>query len=54
MVLELCQFFEILDPFHGNVKKKGVKRRPKLKIFSLVLVLTPNATFASLQPDQRE
>ena len=45
MVLELCQFFEILDRFHGNVKKIGVKRQPKLKIFVLVLVLTPNATF---------
>ena len=45
MVLELCQFLEILDYFQGNIKKIGVKQQPKLKIFVLVLVLTLNATF---------
>ena len=45
MVLEFWLFFEILDRFHGNIKKIIVKRQPKLKNFALVLVLTPKATF---------
>ena len=54
MVLEFCQFFEISDRFHGNIKKIGVKRQPKLKIFVLVLVLTPNATFCQPIADRRK
>ena len=45
MVLELCQFFEILYRFHGNVEKIRFERQPKLKMSVLVLVLTQNATF---------
>ena len=40
-----ANFFEILDHFHGNVEKIGVKRQPKSNIFVLALVLTPNANF---------
>ena len=45
MVFELWQFFEIMAHFHENIKKIGIKRQPKLKIYLLVLVLTQNASF---------
>ena len=52
IVLELCQFFEILYRFHGNVEKTGViKRQPNFKMFLLVLALIPNANFC--QPTAR-
>ena len=53
-VLELCQFFEILDCFHENVEKLGVKQQSKLKTLCVSVSFNPKCNFLTAYSQSRE